>query len=509
MKPSTELFNLINSLSKSEKRFFKLSSSLQTGEKNYLKLFDIIEKQTSYNEEAIKKTFAKENFIKHLPSEKNHLYKLILKSLRGFHADNSISSILKQEIKNVEILYRKALYKECVKFIKRAKKIANDHEKFYYLFELISWEKLLIEEAFEEGEFNKDLDLLIKEEMEVIEKLRNLAEYHMIYSRINYIFRSGGFSRNENERLEVDKIANHHLIVGKNTALSDRAASICYYIQGFCNATKRDFSTAMTKFKKTKAILDRNPLIKSDLPERYVRTLKNLVFCHIDNHDIKRAQELVDELNSLSNKKGFNSIDIRVKIFTASCGTQLVIYDKLGEYQKGLKLAEEMIKGMDEYKSKLNKEQTILFYYHIGYVYFGAGLYKESLKWVNKILNDNEQILRQDIYSFARLFNLILHYELGNIDLLEYIIKSTSRYLKKTEKDYQSEDVLIKYLKELIKLDNEIARIEIYEKAKAEFEILFKSKKEGIILQFIDVISWLTSKIENISFEQAIKNRSF
>ena len=509
MKPSTELFNLIQSLSKSEKRFFKLSSSLQTGEKNYLKLFDTIEKQTTYDEEIIKKTFSKETFIKHLPSEKNHLYKLILKSLRGFHADNSISSILKQEIKNVEILYRKALYKECVKFIKRAKKIAKDHEKFYYLFELISWEKLLIEEAFEQGEFNKDLDLLIQEEMEVIEKLRNLAEYHIIYSRINYIFRSGGFSRNETERLEVDKIANHHLIKGKNTALSNRAASICYYIQGFCHATKRDFATAMSKFQRTKAILDKNSLIKSDLPERYVRTIKNLIFCHIDNHDLNKAQELVNELNSITNKKGFNSIDIRVKIFTAACSTQLIIYDKLGEYQKGLKLVEEMKKGMNEYKSKLNKEQTILFNYHIGYIYFGAGLFKESLKWINKILNDNEQILRQDIYSFARLFNLILHYELGNIDLLEYIIKSTSRYLKKTEKDYQSEDVLIKYLKELIKIEHESDRIKIYLSAKTEFELLFKNKKEEIILQFFDVISWLTSKVENISFEQAVKNRPY
>ena len=54
MKPSTELFNLIQSLSKSEKRFFKLSSSLQDGEKNYLKLFDAIEKQKSYDEKEIK-----------------------------------------------------------------------------------------------------------------------------------------------------------------------------------------------------------------------------------------------------------------------------------------------------------------------------------------------------------------------------------------------------------------------------------------------------------------------
>jgi len=68
MKPSTELFSLIQTLTKSEKRFFKLNSSLQSGEKNYLKLFDFIEKQSSYNEEELKAYFSKEKFIQHLPS---------------------------------------------------------------------------------------------------------------------------------------------------------------------------------------------------------------------------------------------------------------------------------------------------------------------------------------------------------------------------------------------------------------------------------------------------------
>ena len=57
MKPSAELFDLVKSLSKSEKRFFKLSSSLQTGEKNYLQIFDAIEKQPNYDEAALKKQF--------------------------------------------------------------------------------------------------------------------------------------------------------------------------------------------------------------------------------------------------------------------------------------------------------------------------------------------------------------------------------------------------------------------------------------------------------------------
>ncbi len=54
MKPSTELYDLIKSLTKSEKRFFKLHSALQSGPKNYLRIFEAIDKQKDYDEEAIK-----------------------------------------------------------------------------------------------------------------------------------------------------------------------------------------------------------------------------------------------------------------------------------------------------------------------------------------------------------------------------------------------------------------------------------------------------------------------
>ncbi len=505
MKPSTELFDLIKSLSKSEKRFFKLSSSLQTGEKNYLRIFDAIEKQKDYDEEALKNTFKGETFIKHLPSEKNHLYKLILKSLRGYHSDSSISSILKQEIKNVEILYKKALYKECKKFLKRAKKAAQEHEKFYYWFELISWEKQLIEEEYEQGIFTYDLDKLIEEELMVIEKLRNLAEYQMIYSRINYVFRSGNFNKNDSERKVVEEIANHHLIKGKNTAISDRAASICYYIQGLCNITNRDFATAQSKFLRTKQILDNHQKVKQDLPIRYVRTMKNLIFCNIASKNLNKAQQLINDLKGLSGQKGFNSIDVKVKIFTFSSNTQIMVYDRQGEFQKALSTVEEMKEGLELYRYKLSKEQAILFYYNIAYIYFGVGWHKDALKWVNKILNDNEQTLRQDVYNFTRLFNLLIHYELGNYDLLEYIIKSTSRHLKKSEKDYQAEEVLIKFLKKLIRVDSKEERVAMFVEGKKELLELFEDPGERIVQEYFDFISWYDANINDVTFAEAIK----
>ncbi len=101
----------------------------------------------------------------------------------------------------------------------------------------------MLEEAYESGEFTKDLDALIEEEREVIEKLRNLAAYHILYSKINYVFRSGGYVRTDEEHAMVEEISEHPLIKGKNTALSKRAATICYYTQGFCHWAKRDWAT--------------------------------------------------------------------------------------------------------------------------------------------------------------------------------------------------------------------------------------------------------------------------
>ena len=506
MKPSIELFKLIKSLTKSEKRFFKLSSSLQSGEKNYLKIFDAIEKQDEYDEEAIKLEFEGETFVKHLPSEKNHLYKLILKSLRSFYSEQSVSSTLKQEIKNVEILYSKALYKECEKFVVRAKDTARKYEKFYYWFELISWEKLLMESAFEQGVFTDELDNLIEEEEMVIAKLRNLAEYTVIYSKINLIFRSGGFTRNESEREKVREIADYHLIKGKNTAISTKAASICYYIKGLCAATNRNYEDSFQFFNRTKEILDNNPAIKLDSTSRYVMTLFHLLRCYIDDQKFDKARDLISEIRELATKKGFNSIDLTVKIFGNSYVQELSLHHAEGEFKKSLELIPVIEESQLAFEGKLSKEIDILLAYNIAYSYFGVGEYKKALQYLNEVLNDNEQNLRQDVYSFSRLFNLVIHFELENYDFLEYIIKSTNRYLNKQERDYQVEFVFIKYLRKLAKIQSGVQQMEIYEGLYEELKPLLEDHNERVVLEYFNVEAWVQSKLNKTTFENAVRS---
>jgi len=502
MKPSNELFDLIKSLSKSEKRFFKLQSALQSGDKNYVRLFDTIDKMEKYDEEIIKKTFKGEKFIKHLPSEKNHLYKLILKALRSYYGDTSISSILKQEIKNIEILFSKALFDECNKFLIRAKKLAIQYEKFYYLFELINWEKTLLEEAFEDGQFTKDLDSLIKEELDVIDKLRNLAAYHVLYSKINYVFRSGGYVRTEENRAIVDEIVNHPLIKGKNTALSRRAATICYYTQGFCNMANGDYEAAITKFSRVKEILDEYEILRTDLSKRYVRTLTNLVNCQISVGKYEDARKTIQIMRGFQGAEGFTQTDVQVILFKNAGLAELEICRQSGDFEKGLHDAEELMKALADFEGRMHKEAELTFFYQFAYIYFGVGQYNKALYWINKVLNDNENTLRQDIYSYARLFNLAVHFELGNFDLLEYTIKSTMRYLQKRERDFPLEKVIIEYFKKLIRTQPEERR-SVFQSFRREVEALRKEPENEVVLRYFDLTRWIDSKLENVPLAEA------
>ncbi|MCB0791069.1 MAG: hypothetical protein H6595_00780 [Flavobacteriales bacterium] len=507
MKPSTELHDLIRSLSKSEKRFFKLHSALQSGDKNYLKIFDAIDKQKVYDEDALKEHFKGETFIRHFPSEKNHLYKLILKALRAYHSESTVSGLLKQEIKNIEILYEKALYKECNKLLHRAKRMARENEKFYYLFELLNWEKMLLEEAYESGEFTKDLDALIEEEREVIEKLRNLAAYHILYSKINYVFRSGGYVRSEEEHAMVEEIAQHPLIVGKNTALSHRAATICFYTQGFCAWAKRDWSMALAKFERVRTILDGNEQIKRDLQKRYIRTLHYIINAQIELGDHRAAQENIRAMRVLKDRPGFSGLHIAVQVFNASYLSELRLLDRVGEHGKAVALVEKVLEGMEEFASRIHKEHEIEFYYTLAIVHFGADEMNKALFWLNKVLNDTEPTLRQDIFTYARLFNLVVHYELGNYDLLEYIVRSTHRFLSKRHRAHDMENELIEHVKKLGRTTSLQTKRELYASLYDRLRELMNDPNESLALKYFDFLSWARAKVEGISFSEAVRMR--
>ena len=105
------LFSLIHSLSPSEKRYFKLFTQRQVQHKNtnYAKLFDAINEQEVYNEEALLKKFRKEVFVKQFGVAKNYLFNMILSCMQQYNEENFIEWKIRNMFLQIKILASKGL----------------------------------------------------------------------------------------------------------------------------------------------------------------------------------------------------------------------------------------------------------------------------------------------------------------------------------------------------------------------------------------------------------------
>ena len=98
---SDQLFILIQSMSKSEKRYFKLQPHQEEG--NHRVLFDAIEKQTQYNEPKLIEALEGTGIENTLSLSKNRLYHVLLKSLASFHAKSDPNAELYRLIQQIKL----------------------------------------------------------------------------------------------------------------------------------------------------------------------------------------------------------------------------------------------------------------------------------------------------------------------------------------------------------------------------------------------------------------------
>jgi hypothetical protein len=181
------------------------------------------------------------------------------------------------------------------------------------------------------------------------------------------------------------------------------------------------------------------------------------------------------------------------------------LYDRSGRFKEAVKLEEPIVQGMARLGDKLPKEFELEFYFHLSTVQFGAGNVNRALHWLNRVLNDPEPNLRQDIFTYARLFNLVVHYELGNYELLEYIVRSTQRFLSKRHRAYGVEAALIEHVKKLARTTSPAAKHELFLSLRKNLEALMKDPNEGTVLKYFDIIAWVNAKVEDVPFAEVMQ----
>src|SRR5258707_759142 len=176
-----------------------------------------------------------------------------------------------------------------------------------------------------------------------------------------------------------------------------------------------------------------------------------------------------------------------------------------GSFTKGLELVPEIEEKLNEYWLYLDRHRILVFYYKIACMYFGSGDYEHTIDYLNKIINWKVD-LRTDLQCYSRLLHLIAHYELGNYGLLEYLIKSVYRFMAKMENLSLVEEEIFRFLRKSFNLSPDRIRPEL-KKLLEKLKTYEKNRFETRAFVYLDIISWLESKVLNVPVQDVIREK--
>ena len=101
---------------------------------------------------------------------------------------------------------------------------------------------------------------------------------------------------------------------------------------------------------------------------------------------------------------------------------------------------------------------------------------------------------------------MIAHYELGNFQLLEYLIKAVYRFMAKMGNLSGVEEAIFEFLRKSFKLSPGQVRPEL-EKLLERLKKYEKSRFETRAFAYLDIISWLESKVRNVPVQDVIREK--
>lgn len=494
MSHPDNLFLLIKSLTKSEKRYFKLYMSVQKGEKNYLKLFNLLEKIDEYDEEKIRIEFKGERFLRQLHVQKNYLYNLILKTLRNYGVNSSVNIRINGALMDIDWLFQKSLYTQARSLLQREKKTALKYERFELLLELYGKEIQYKIRPFEG---------INMERKEVIAKLNRFYKVEKNYQRMFELSVKMGESRSLEIKEKYKKVFDESIQTTQGEIDSIRSVVLQYNLIALYYSVVGNFKKNIFYLEKIEKVYKDNPwlLDENRFKNSYGSLLANMGSNYLRMGNVDKAEYFFNQLISSRNISNH---------FFLSAVLPSLINLMWGKISRGsFKEGQNIYNAIENDLKKFDWEATPnpiapLLYYFMGIICFGLGKYKDALKWVLKLINIPSLNQRDDIQVSARILYLIIFYEMKK-SILDYQLSSSTKFLIKKNRLGGFEKKLLNFF-----LKDDFTGKD-RKTIKESFLVLRDQLKSEVYInetpdatEQLIVFSWIDSKILGCSFAEAI-----
>jgi len=501
------LFTLIKSLSKSEKRQFKLYAGRLGGNShaNFMVLFNLLDKASEFNETLIlNKTNIKKQQIS---NTKAHLYKQILVSLRFNPVHQNARAIIREQFDFASILYGKGLYKQSLKMLEKAKEFAINNGENNLAYEIVEFEKV-IESQYITRSMSNRANELSKQAKKLSLKNVRISKLSNLSLQLYSLLLKEGYVKDDADSKSLIKYFKKRLPKYELSELGFKEKLFLYKAFLWRSLILQDFVSSYKYAQKWVALFDENPEMKKQNPVFYIKGLDYLLEALFFIKHRTKFNEVLKKLKTDLDSENI-TINENTKTLSFLCYSQnkLNLYFLEGKFTKGLNYVKTLLADLNNYESKIDAHHVMVFYYKIASMYFGAGKNEECIFYLEKIITNKALKMREDLLCFSRVLNLVAHYDAGLDENIEKLIISTYKFLVKMNDLHEIQRKMILFLKNLNNIypqDLKKAFIRLYNELKVYENHPFEKRA----FLYLDVLSWLESKIENRPVETIISEKA-
>ncbi len=501
MEQSNHLFELIKSLSKSEKRYFKVRAGVNN---NYVKLFDALESTKIYDERIFKEKYSGEQFIKNLAYNKVYLYNELLRTLSLFHSGKTVESEIRELLSRYEFLLSKGLMLQAKKLIEKAYKIARDEEKHHYLLLITAGKTELKNVIVNQNERVVFMNSIASEQYEMLSMMKNQSDYYILSTSILKFMNITGGIRTAEERNQIKEILDNELMNDASSAISLDAKCYYYFTKHLCYLCLDNTEEAYKNSLMGLGLLRDADLSKSQSRARLRTALGAhlLLLRYFPDNDsefiscLKRYREAIyPDRNKIQGR------------FLDSYNSEILFNIKKGFFERNTALIKEIENILNDLKNYESTGEYFFLASNAAYSEFITGHYEKSLEWNNIALKEKERVMSHKAASLVMILSLMLHYELKNYDLLEYQMISIYRNLLKKKRLFAYESLVLGFIKSSTKNISDAELAERFAIVRKKLIEISSEPNEKMAFEDFDLVSWLESKLKGKQFIEILKEK--
>jgi hypothetical protein len=414
---------------------------------------------------------------------------------------------LREQIDFATILYNKGLYKQSLKILDKTKQQALENDEKLMAYEIVEFEKL-IESQYITRSIQGRADELVVQAKELNYRNTISSKLSNLSLQLYGIMLKTGYVKSDDEYKYIDDYFNKHIPKYDENKFGFREKYWFYNANLWRSFLVQDFLSCYKYADKWVTLFYENPNMIYLNP---VFFLKGNHYLLESLYMLKYKSKFKNYLSRLEETLKDHRFPVNDNI--ASLSFLYLYNNKLnyhileGTFAEAEYLIPEVLEKLKIHSEHLDEHHEMLFYYKIASIYFGNEKYTESIYYLEKIINNKNLTMREDLMCFSRILCLIAHYELGKDYYLENQLKNTYKFLLKMNDLHEVQKEIIRFLKNLNSIYPSDIKKE-FVKMRKRFIELEKNKYEKRAFLYLDIISWLESKIENRKISDIIKEKA-